>query len=763
MLFGFLCVWFFSFHVASPCAAQTGLRATELDVAKLEVKGPLTLQGTVPWQCRPWPAGKGIMGQVTGCFGQFSNISAPKWVNGDGFTVIDGNPSASFPRIYVPNSNVDFEADITFKDDSSVAGVTFVDENSGKRCYRDPDCESGSCSVATRSGAKYCKPATVLVSVFPGVLEGNHARYTVTVQRWDETASACKPPQQSLDPDYPSIRFDLPSPTGASATLGGGSKGCWADLSTSNAELAGSSAGPSSPTIASQNESVAKKIEIPINLTGVATYLRYVVTVSEGDTRVPASTEITGWAPGRASPNLAACDPHTAAPNVGAVCPISSSAFRTYFPLYPGSGRMYDWVIQHPISPSFFSYTAALNPFQIVVLPVALAQLKVMPYTLIYQPPGDASKATFATTTSFGISMSVDTKLSSSQVTAVDDKGSEISGFGLAMSGNKGGEKSEHDSSDIGFTDLLGKSGDFSLSFSQATSWDKSTKLGVGTIKDVATDQSTNYQSTMSLQLSNTSLTPGPTGSYANAPFWSDTFVLLVHPQVGFWQLGGIPVVSMLAATGTPASPEFFEPTVGDLDACVNGIGSFAQGIRIPGTSDVLNKEDCRQLLQLDPFYMVGQNPAGLPNNPRFTRVSGTDYGVDPVTRLDLSPSLNQIVSFTGSTVVTSMNTYNASITDVLGSSGSLGGGLKIFGVNGSDKLEGGETVTKSTEWAVTLQTSYTATAQSSTSITGILDDHHGLNGDGNFLPNRPHVEIYRDNLFGSFVFVDPSATGAPP
>jgi hypothetical protein len=61
-----------------------------------------------------------------------------------------------------------------------------------------------------------------------------------------------------------------------------------------------------------------------------------------------------------------------------------------------------DWTIQHPTSPSNFSYSMALNPFQVVAQPVALAQLTVLPYTLLYMPSGNASKATFATTTSFG-------------------------------------------------------------------------------------------------------------------------------------------------------------------------------------------------------------------------------------------------------------------------------------------------------------------------------------------------------------------------
>jgi hypothetical protein len=106
--------------------------------------------------------------------------------------------------------------------------------------------------------------------------------------------------------------------------------------------------------------------------------------------------------------------------------------------------------------------------------------------------------------------------------------------------------------------------------------------------------------------------------------------VLLVHPQVGFWQLGGIPVTSLLASAGTPASPDFFTPTVADLARCHRQVAPFAGGILIQGTQDVLTKEDCNQLLQLDPFYGVGQSLPPLASDPRAIHVGGSGYGVDP-------------------------------------------------------------------------------------------------------------------------------------
>jgi hypothetical protein len=132
------------------------------------------------------------------------------------------------------------------------------------------------------------------------------------------------------------------------------------------------------------------------------------------------------------------------------------------------------------------------------------------------------------------------------------------------------------------------------------------------------------------------------------------------------------------------------------------------------------------------------------------------------VSKSDLVYSLQNIVTYTGTTSTTAVGSYNAAITDVLATSGSTTLSLAGFGISGSDQIQAGETRTTSTDWTVTLQTSLSATAQSSTSIKEALDDHHGLKGDGAFLSTRPRVDIYQDLLFGTFMFQDQSAPAAP-
>ncbi len=142
--------------------------------------------------------------------------------------------------------------------------------------------------------------------------------------------------------------------------------------------------------------------------------------------------------------------------------------------------------------------------------------------------------------------------------------------------------------------------------------------------------------------------------------------------------------------------------------------------------------------------------------------MGGTDYGIDPASGGDFNASFSQVLSYSSSTAVTSVGSYTASITDVLSNTVGLEGDLSAFGISSKDSFTSAETTTTSSDWTVTLQSSYTATAQSSTSVTGSFDDHHGQKGDGTALPLRPHVEVYQDNLFGSLMFLDPSARGAP-
>ncbi len=442
-------------YLASKSPAQTlnvpappPIVPTVLNLAAMNVKGPVTLQGQVPWTCSQ--GGNGGFAN-SACPVEFFSKTFPHWVSGDGFTVNDLNQNPNIPKIYVPNSSIDLQASASFTDDTAAVQIPW------------------SVTVETAPPVTY----SYARSLFAGALEGNHGKYSLRVQQWVNLATSCPPAQASQDPDYPPVPFNVPSPTGSS--------GCWVDIGSASTDLYGPSYGAPSGTIAGTNATVSTTLSIPVTLPQVSTYLRYVVGVWEGDSRVDTTPQPAGWT-------------QTQDLVTGSWMPTPP------FDHTRDNEFFYGFTIWHP-SASQFSYAQALNPFQVVVLPVALAQLKVLPYTLLYAPPGDASKGTYATTTSYGMSMAVDSKLATNQATTVDNKDTAAESVGA---GSGKGDLS----------DLLG-GGSLGATLSASQSWDHSTKTGTGTITDVATNQSTTYQSVASFTLSNPNSVPGATGTYA--------------------------------------------------------------------------------------------------------------------------------------------------------------------------------------------------------------------------------------------------------
>jgi len=349
--------------------------------------------------------------------------------------------------------------------------------------------------------------------------------------------------------------MNAPSPTGL--------QGCWVDVNqpgnTSDPfepgawiDIYGSSAKSTASIRAARDAAASGSVMIPIRLSKVATYLRGVVSVWEGDTRAgtaaPGGYTYTDWSTGSNSYRSG----------------LYGLQHCAHYPF--GCDLATQYIHVNHLNSSGFKYIQALNPFQIVVVPVAMAQLKVLPYTIVYQPPGDQSKGVFLTSASFGVTMQLDNKGTSTKTTTVDNT-SQISGsFGASI--------------DIG--DSSGKAaGTLGFSLSGAQKWDNSTKVGVGSGNQTTSGTGANFQTLFSMTVADSSLVPGTAGSYAAAPFWDDTFVLLVHPQFAFWIFDGVPAVSLLAARGSPEAPDLAEPTVRDLAACWSLSAPYAAGYPI--------------------------------------------------------------------------------------------------------------------------------------------------------------------------------------
>jgi hypothetical protein len=675
----------------------------------VNVTGPLTMQGEVPWgQCitgalsRAQPVSPPCPAELQQ---KTAPPSSPHWAPGSGFMVTDAAANQTAPKLFVASPNVTLQTDVSFTDDTAALAVQVPI----------------ALEEFTNGGKRFSCPHTF----FPGTVEGNHAHYTVRAQQWVDNFQSCPAPQPSPNADTQPLHFDAPSPDG--------SQGCWVDLASAQTELFGSSAGAASATIAAANAKVTQTLSLPVTLTNVATFVRYVVQISEADSRIPVSANGVKWPGGQAISD-------------GDICSDFGSGLSTDPLGTTCTLDCFDFIINHPEgNGSAFSHQQASQFFQLVVQPLALAQLKVLPYTLLYAPPGNASTATYVMGTSYGVSLAFDNKLANNQSNTVDNKQSNTASF--ANSGS-------------GLASQLGGVG-IGQSFMDSSTFDQSTQLGTGTISDVASTQASSLVTIQTLGPLHPppTNTPGANGTRPTEAFWGDTFYLLVHPQIALWQLGGVPVVSMVGARGTPMVPSFITPSVGDLDSCAKGTGLFANGYPIPLTTpqEVLTSAECAELLTLDPLYVAGQSYPAVTTDNRYLHVTDQQYGVDPVSLADDPFGLTVTLTNTNTNTVQAVGSYTATVTDVLTTSNTIGGTLGAYGVTTGDNFSNTETNTTSTNWNVTLQSSFTATAQSSVGVSGVLDDHHGLSGT-TALPYKPEASLYRDSVFGSFLFVDPTA-----
>ncbi|HVV49750.1 MAG TPA: hypothetical protein VHO06_08835 [Polyangia bacterium] len=777
-----------------------------VSLAFLSMTAPLTMQGVQSWGHfvdidNNRPGGGGIepfLNYTTTPIPPFiSDPNAPRWVKDNGFAVQDelgvgfGGVS-SVPKVLVDSSHVNFQVGLGLTDDTSALAITST-----------PDTFNNPFNVNT--GVVSCNS-----SLFPGVVEGNHGKYTVRIESWQDGATNCQA-SETLDPDYPSdqVTFDGPSPDAAA--------GCWVPVNTASADLYGSQplpdiagAGINGPSAVRDN-TVETVLSVPVTLSGISSYLRYVVSMEEADTRVPTDTNVIGWDTTRRYPDAFSCEewanfnsaingltaftPNTTpTTGQGYDCAIGNDPnnllWDTGVPFCPpavpkvvlpgensNEGPLATWRFTRPLvngrpQQQTFTYETASNPFQVVLDPAALVEMKVLPWTILYQPPGDKSSATYAITNSYGINMTTTNLVTQNQSTVIDNK---------VTDGDSEGLNPKNIIPPSAFSDGLMdyvKSNGFSagVTISSSNTWDNSTTVGSGRSTQAAVSNAANFQTVQTFTLSkngNSSLIPGATGTYAQEPFWDDTFLLLVHPQFGIWQTNGANAVVLLGAQGGVDNPNVFPATVQELDSCARRAPGFENGLPIttsthgrPGSgqtsdsTDVLDANDCLQLLQLDPFYGVGQTIPMAPNARIVAAQSvagAVGYGTsgDTSNHSDLNVSLQQTITYTNLTTVTNIASYNAAVSAAATS--SLSGSLSLagFGLSFSPSDTDSQTTTNTNTWTIQFQSSLAATASSSTAVTGVLDDDH-------IFPVKPSVFVFQDAVFGGFMFQDPAAPLAP-
>ena len=332
-------------------------------------------------------------------------------------------------------------------------------------------------------------------------------------------------------------------------------------------------------------------------------------------------------------------------------------------------------------------------PFTAVVSPEALVQLNVLPYTILYQPPGDMSTVSYAVGSNYGTAFTVgNTKTNTNTSTSEESSSVKFSEAFSFFLGYSLGDTGTFDHSD---TQGYGVTGNTTTTVSQsisqgdtiATGPDLSLVPGDGNMCLSPTNCPTNGPYT---QVPN---------MVSHEPFWDDEFVLLVHPQ--FASTISAPVRTTMSITGPPVTATI---SVASLDACARGIPSPYEGedpcsasysdtaliappsgVAYHGSANTveLSAGDAASLLRLDPFYAGGQT--GFPGHVALEikeESYGSYYGfgektysvTHTYTNTDVSTTTNaqQTVSTNSVTDVVG-NDFNAGFTVSAGAAGVSG------------------------------------------------------------------------------------------
>jgi hypothetical protein len=439
------------------------------------------------------------------------------------------------------------------------------------------------------------------------------------------------------------------------------------------------------------------------------------------------------------------------------------------------------------------SDTAMVSPFTAILLPAAMMQLKLLPFTIIFAPPGNQSSVSFQTTAAYNTNYSFSNSTEQSNSSAQDLSGStEYSAKLSGGTGGAGGSGSEGGSSTASTT----------------SSFDNTTKQAYGTLSGSSSMGSSQQQAVANLTISGNAATiPGngqtcasPTdctppyvaapNSFVNQPFWNDFFELLVHPQFAVFTLGDPQDRIVYWA----ADPVLASIQVSQLSACAHNQGKIGKdpceiqyGYSWLNSSNAnaaisatltLTAEEAHNLLELDPFYVAGSQSAAL-DSDRAVPFPGpsVSYGMEfvscpvgqsctPATSVKYTATLTN-TDVTGSGT-NGKQTFTSTVTNVLGTSNTIGQTLSLAFQYLT--FEGGITVTngdKSTN-ETQLQTIFTTSTAVSSSLAAqamvTLSDCDNTFQGGNCkmahapMPQRPVAIINLDKIYGGFMFQDPNA-----
>jgi hypothetical protein len=394
------------------------------------------------------------------------------------------------------------------------------------------------------------------------------------------------------------------------------------------------------------------------------------------------------------------------------------------------------------------NFEVRTNPFTVVVLPAFMFQLKVLPQTIVYLPPGNASFGSYTVTTTFT------TTLTAGDTNQIDNSNSN-----------------DQWTEDVNQTDAsVDISKIFSLGFSSSddTRWDTKTTVKAGQSQEHDLQSQTQVQIAATAKvIASTANVPGKNGTPANEPFRGDDVIVLVHPQFAVWDFYGKTTVQLIAASNS-TTPDDIGERVSDLDACASSIAPFPNGIPFTaatGAQDVLTAGDCRNLVILDPFYAKGQAANVAARGTLFAAQQA--YGVAPSSPPGpgngLGLDLKEISSLQTTVTNQSTQTYASTVEDIVATSQSAG--LKIglgapisgltLGLSNTSTVKQGTNSDNSQTMTLTYKNSSATSFRQDIAIEGSINDNQNRG-------YQPQVAVYLDNIFGGMMPVDPDAPPVP-
>jgi hypothetical protein len=420
------------------------------------------------------------------------------------------------------------------------------------------------------------------------------------------------------------------------------------------------------------------------------------------------------------------------------------------------------------------TYARTTGPVEMVVLPAAAIQLQLVPYTILYAPPGSNSTSDFKTTATFTLEMSAGTDTSIDNTTSQDSwlTGGESDEASLGLSMGASG---------IGITDKG------TYDFSNSVKWDNKSTATTGQAQSTTAVNGYSVSTTFGESVgpaggSDMAQIPGAAGSYAHAPFWNDRVVLYRHPQFAVWAFDGKAMVQMMGARGTPQAVDWLTLSLRDLGNCAGG--RLTLNIAPPNEpAEILTADQCQGLASLDPFYGIGQSAYVADRGGEYALISNGNYGMP----LSATPNdgsqpqaitAQQIVKQWQKATQTHKLTYKSDVMAIFSTqsgsgltlSGSVSGGTgSSGGSDGSASLNiglsqgvttaSGEIDTADLTMAITYSNASATTTEQDWQTDGTINDvHTGLVDPRTGLHYLPTVNVYQDLNFGTLMYQDPGA-----